>query len=58
VDPSDPLPALLAAWRFLGQPAPHPTPADVAAFWHWAPRHWRLDLVPALGRRPVADAIA
>jgi glutamyl-Q tRNA(Asp) synthetase len=47
----DPLLALLAAWRFLGQPAPAATPGSVAAFWAyaqsaWDPRH--LPSVPML----------
>lgn len=55
VDPDNPLPALLAAWSFLGQQTPDPTPADVAAFWRWAPRHWRLGRVPARVHRMPPD---
>lgn len=49
----DPLPALLAAWRFLGQPAPAEVPASVTAFWAFAISRWdprrlpRAPLVPA-----------
>lgn len=44
VDPSDPLPALRAAWAFLGQP---PVSArGVAAFWAGAIGTWSLARVP------------
>ena len=58
----DPLPALLAAWRFLGQPAPAGDPASVAAFWAFAISNWeprrlpRASVVPApptFGGRPA-----
>lgn len=56
VDARDPLAALLAAARFLGQ---HP-PAELrraasADFWHWAHAHWRLDRVPRTLAQPVPD---
>jgi len=49
----DPLPALVAAWRFLEQPLPEGSalPASVAEFWQWAIRSWdpaRLPPVPML----------
>jgi glutamyl-Q tRNA(Asp) synthetase len=49
--PHDPLPALLAAWRFLDQPKPPDMPRDVAAFWRHATSAWtpsRLPPVPML----------
>ncbi len=51
--PAQPLPALVAAWRFLDQPLPtgsaHPT--SVAEFWQWSIDRWspaRLPPVPML----------
>ena len=49
--PDDPLPALLAAWRFLDQPAPPVAPRDAAEFWRHAIGAWspaRLPPVPML----------
>ena len=53
VDPRDPLPALLHAWRFLGQAAPARRPGSVASFWAHAVSSWRIDRVP---RRPSLPA--
>jgi glutamyl-Q tRNA(Asp) synthetase len=53
--PDDPLPALVAAWRFLDQPAM--APASVAAFWDRAIASWtpaRLPPVPMLPAPPGA----
>ena len=36
----EPLPALLAAWHFLGQRAPADDPASVAEFWTFAVSNW------------------
>ncbi len=46
--PPDPLPALLAAWNFLGQPVPEgeDTPHSVEAFWSWAIVHWNAARLP------------
>jgi glutamyl-Q tRNA(Asp) synthetase len=46
--PRDPLPALLAAWNFLGQPLPEgdETPHSVPAFWSWALRRWTVARLP------------
>lgn len=44
----DPLPALLAAWRFLGQPAPAEAPGSVAAFWAYARSHWDPQYLPSV----------
>jgi glutamyl-Q tRNA(Asp) synthetase len=55
VDRSDPLPALLAAWAFLGQDTPPERPGSRQAFWPWARARWRLDRVPSLAARPIAE---
>ncbi len=49
VDGDDPIPALIAAWRFLGQPPDVPSSArtTVDAFWRWALDHWSPGHVPA-----------
>jgi len=52
VDPRDPLPALLAAWRFLGQIEEGESPASPAEFWAFAIQRWNLGRVPAI-RPPV-----
>ena len=57
VDRSDPLPALLAAWRFLGQPEPSERPYDVTGFWTWALANWHRSRVPARPSRPSAEAV-
>jgi len=52
VDPADPVPALLRAWRFLGQSRLAPQPATVAEFWTMAIPIWRMADVP---RRRTID---
>jgi len=42
----EPLAALLAAQRFLGQCPPPEHPATPALFWQWAIAHWNIDRVP------------
>jgi glutamyl-Q tRNA(Asp) synthetase len=49
---TDPLPALLCAWAFLGQPAPAERPGGVSDFWDWALQHWQIGCVPAREHRP------
>jgi glutamyl-Q tRNA(Asp) synthetase len=51
--PDDPGPALVAAWRFLGQDCPDADSAPVraSAFWAWALRRWNPARLP-----PVGDA--
>lgn len=50
VDPQNPLPALKAAWRLLGQAAlPGTHRATPKEFWETAVPHWRLHRVPAVG---------
>lgn len=56
LDPADPLPTLLAAWRFLGQSEPPERPADVAEFHAWARQHWSLARVPAEGASGMETA--
>jgi glutamyl-Q tRNA(Asp) synthetase len=51
----DPVAALLAAWRFLRQPAPLASPSSVGAFWAHASRAWSPARVPAQAAL-VADA--
>jgi glutamyl-Q tRNA(Asp) synthetase len=46
VDAADPVPALLAAWRFLGQRPQQPPPSDSDGFWAFARAHWDLARVP------------
>ena len=54
--PRDPLPALLAAWRFLDQPAPAAPPASVAQFWDHARRHWTASRLPPVRMLPAPPA--
>jgi glutamyl-Q tRNA(Asp) synthetase len=48
VDPHDPLPALLAAWQFLGQAEEVVQAASLADFWAFAIAQWELGRVPAV----------
>lgn len=50
VDPADPLPALAAALRFLGQPLPDQIPGELNLLWRWAIEHWEIGLVPPTAR--------
>ncbi len=43
----DPLPALLAAWDFLGQAAPARCPGTIGQFWQFAIAHWEPRLIPS-----------
>jgi len=51
--PASPLPALLAAWRFLDQPEPDETPGNVAEFWHWASGAWTPGKLPPVRMLPA-----
>ncbi len=56
--PDDPLPLLLAAWRFLDQPEPHAALASVTEFWAFAIATWsplQLPPVPMLPAPPPFD---
>jgi len=55
--PDEPVPALLAAWRFLDQPAPREALRDVAAFWQHALRAWSPARLPPVSMLP-APALA
>lgn len=55
VDARDPAPALLAAARFLGLPAPPERRLAGAEFFAWARTEWRLDRVPRLPSRPIEE---
>lgn len=50
--PEQPLPALLAAWRFLEQPSPFIPPKTIDAFWEWAHANWNIALVPGCHAKP------
>ena len=56
---SDPVPALLAAWRFLGQPPPEGSevPATVGDFWSWALTRWSPSQLPPTGMLPRTAAV-
>ena len=47
VNPQNPLPALLQALAFLGQPLPPEPLGDLPEFWQWAIDHWDIGSVPA-----------
>lgn len=51
--PEQPLPALLAAWRFLDQPAPAATPLSVAEFWAFAHIAWLPTRLPPVAMLPA-----
>ncbi|MFN4148624.1 MAG: glutamate--tRNA ligase family protein, partial [Rhodocyclaceae bacterium] len=54
VDALDPVPALLAAARFLGMQPPSCRLAS-AEFWAWAHENWRLGKVPRLATRQMEE---
>jgi glutamyl-Q tRNA(Asp) synthetase len=54
IDPRRPLPALLAAWAFLGQLTAPEQPASPTEFWDFAVERWNLGRVPA--RSPPVGA--
>ena len=56
--PDAPLPALLAAWRFLDQPQPTHAPGSVAEFWQWAHARWDVQSLSADATTPVSSEIA
>jgi len=59
VDAARPLPALVAALRFLGQEPPAELArSDCAALWQWAIPHWRRDRIPRVrgAKLPVSRA--
>jgi glutamyl-Q tRNA(Asp) synthetase len=56
--PAAPLPALVAAWRFLDQPllAGSGAPATVAEFWQWAIPMWSPARLPPVAMLPAPAA--
>jgi glutamyl-Q tRNA(Asp) synthetase len=44
--PENPLPSLLAAWRFLSQSKPTPSFSTPDTFWDWAITHWNPNAIP------------
>jgi len=56
VDASRPLPALVAALRFLGQQPPAALArADVETLWQWARENWRVEAVPRRRTQQAPD---
>jgi glutamyl-Q tRNA(Asp) synthetase len=54
VDAARPLPALVAALSFLGQPPPRELArATVGDLWTWAGKNWKLDRVPHVASAPA-----
>jgi glutamyl-Q tRNA(Asp) synthetase len=51
--PAAPLPALLAAWRFLDQPPPPERPQNVAEFWNFAHASWQVPRLPPVPMLPA-----
>jgi glutamyl-Q tRNA(Asp) synthetase len=49
VDPSDPMPALIQAWRFLGQEAFAEQPGSLTELWTQARAAWDTNRVPRSG---------
>ncbi|HVF35239.1 MAG TPA: tRNA glutamyl-Q(34) synthetase GluQRS, partial [Candidatus Saccharimonadia bacterium] len=56
--PDDPLPPLLAAWRFLDQPAPRDAPRDTVAFWQHAFANWAPTRLPPVRMLPAPARFA
>ncbi|MFZ1538889.1 MAG: tRNA glutamyl-Q(34) synthetase GluQRS [Chromatiaceae bacterium] len=55
VDSRNPVPTLLQAWAFLGQPAFAEPPLNPVEFWDQALTSWCLARVPPAARRPPAQ---
>ncbi|MFO1317779.1 MAG: tRNA glutamyl-Q(34) synthetase GluQRS [Burkholderiales bacterium] len=51
--PDDPVPSLLAAWRFLEQPPPAAAPRTPAEFWAHAARAWSRARLPPVAMLPA-----
>ena len=56
--PPSPLPTLLAAWRWLDQPAFASLPANVAEFWALARRGWSPQRLPPVPMLPAPARFA
>ena len=55
--PIEPMPTLLAAWRFLDQPAPSSPPRTVAEFWPFAARAWTPRRLPPVSMLPAPSGV-
>jgi glutamyl-Q tRNA(Asp) synthetase len=55
--PASPLPALVAAWRFLNQPAAPGTAVTVREFWTWAIANWDVERIPRVSSREATASI-
>ena len=53
VEERDPLPSLLAALDFLGQPLPPERPVDLQDLWRWAAENWRIGRVGCGGKKAL-----
>ncbi|MCF6354454.1 MAG: tRNA glutamyl-Q(34) synthetase GluQRS [Candidatus Polarisedimenticolaceae bacterium] len=53
IDRKTPLPALLAALRFLHQPLPDEQPASLQEFWQWAVANWDIKRAPRQQIQPM-----
>jgi len=53
VSSANPLPALVAALRFLGHEPPQDAAASIPTLWRWAIANWRIDRVPRTAARPA-----
>jgi glutamyl-Q tRNA(Asp) synthetase len=51
--PHDPVPALMSAWNFLGQPMPDALPASAAAFIAHAVSSWSRNRLPPTAMLPA-----
>ncbi|MCL2297195.1 MAG: tRNA glutamyl-Q(34) synthetase GluQRS [Proteobacteria bacterium] len=51
--PENPLPTLLAAWRFLAQAQPPQSFSTPDAFWNWAITHWNPNAIPRVISLPA-----
>jgi glutamyl-Q tRNA(Asp) synthetase len=56
--PDAPLPALLAAWRFLEQPPLPERHPSLAEFWSWARTSWRASRLPPVTMLPAPGTLA
>ena len=54
--PDDPVPALLAAWRFLEQRVPDARPVSAGEFLAWAVRAWSRARLPPVAMLPAPRA--
>jgi glutamyl-Q tRNA(Asp) synthetase len=55
--PEDPLPALVAAWRFLDQPAGAAAPRSVGEFWNHALAAWDAARLPPAAMLPAPPGV-